>query len=145
VSHALHAAGAPPPVPDQLFPTLDCRLPALLLVDGNPNELVILQCLFQNMELSYAIVAVASATAALRQLPLYKVALMITDYTLPGMNGLLLAHVVRDASPHTRVILMTDFATPDLERDVQSQSIDQYLPKPFRLERLEQIVRESLA
>jgi CheY-like chemotaxis protein len=117
----------------------------MLLVDGNPHELVILRCLIQNMALSYAVVAVASATAALRQLTLYNVALVITDYTLPGMNGLLLAHMVRGASPHTRVILMTDFATPGLERGAQSPSIDHYLPKPFRLERLEQIVRESVA
>jgi YesN/AraC family two-component response regulator len=60
------------------------------------------------------------------------------------MNGLQLAQAVKDASPNTRVVLITAYNTPELKRQVRSSGVDEYLAKPFSLDRIEQIVRDSL-
>jgi len=42
------------------------------------------------------------------------------------------------------VVLITAYATPELEKRAREQRVDHYLPKPFPLDRLEQIVRDVL-
>ena len=41
-------------------------------------------------------------------------------------------------------VLITAYATPELEKKAREQRVDHWLPKPFPLDRLEQIVRDVL-
>jgi CheY-like chemotaxis protein len=92
----------------------------------------------------YDIITVNSGADALAQIALRKVPLVITDYNMPGMNGLQLAAAIKETSPDTCVVMITAYATPELERRAREQRIDYYLSKPFPLDRLEQIVRDVL-
>jgi two-component system response regulator (stage 0 sporulation protein F) len=92
----------------------------------------------------YDIVTVSSGAEALAQIALRPVPLVITDYNMPGMNGLQLTTAIKETSPDTRVVLITAYATPELEKRAREQRVDYYLPKPFPLDRLEQIVRDVL-
>lgn len=144
VPHAPRAAGDALPAQPAPITTMDTRPPAIVLVEDEPDVLYILHRLMRDMVFPYALIAVASGQAALHQLALYSVSLVITDYNMPGMNGLQLAHAVKDASPNTRVVLITAYNTPELKRQVRSSGVDEYLAKPFSLDRIEQIVRDSL-
>ncbi|MDA1142797.1 MAG: sigma-54 dependent transcriptional regulator [Planctomycetota bacterium] len=68
--------------------------------------------------------------------------LVITDYKLPGMDGLRVLQKVKDKSPNTEVIIMTAYA--DIESAVQAVRYDafDYLPKPFELEEMQRAVRK---
>jgi YesN/AraC family two-component response regulator len=72
------------------------------------------------------------------------VPLLITDYNMPRMNGLELIGNVMAASPSTRVALITAYASTELERRARAIGVDYYLPKPFPLERIEQVVHQTL-
>lgn len=85
-----------------------------------------------------------SGADALAQIALRRVPLVITDYNMPGMNGLQLAAAVKETSPDTSVVMITAYATPELEKRAREQRVDYYLPKPFSLDRLEQIIRDVL-
>ena len=78
------------------------------------------------------------------QIALRPVPLVITDYNMPGMNGLQLTDAIKETSPDTRVVLITAYATPELEKRAREHRVDHYLPKPFPLDRLEQIVRDPV-
>lgn len=120
------------------------RNPAIILVEDEPDILIILHRLMRDLTGGYDILTVNGGAEALAQLELRPVPLVITDYNMPGMNGLQLAAAVKETSPDTRVVMITAYATPELERRAREQRIDYYLPKPFPLDRLEQIVKEVL-
>ncbi len=120
------------------------RNPAIVLVEDEPDILSILHRLMRDLTGGYDIVTVSSGIDALAQIALRTVPLVITDYNMPGMNGLQLTAAIKETSPDTRVVLITAYATPELEKRAREQRVDHWLPKPFPLDRLEQIVRDTL-
>jgi len=120
------------------------RNPAIILVEDEPDILIILYRLMRDLTGGYDIITVHSGADALAQIALRRVPLVITDYNMPGMNGLQLAAAIKETSPDTCVVMITAYATPELEKRAREQRIDYYLAKPFPLDRLEHIVREVL-
>ena len=62
--------------------------PAILIVDDAPEMLVLLNHLMRHLAPTYDIITVSDAQSALRHLAQRTVPLVITDYMMPGMNGL---------------------------------------------------------
>ncbi|MDN5273726.1 response regulator [Chloroflexus sp. MS-CIW-1] len=120
------------------------RNPAIILVEDEPDILIILHRLMRDLTGGYDIITVHSGADALAQIALRRVPLVITDYNMPGMNGLQLAAAIKETSPDTCVVMITAYATPELEKRAREQRIDYYLAKPFPLDRLEHIVRDVL-
>src|SRR4051812_31703753 len=120
------------------------RNPAIILVEDEPDILIILHRLMRDLTKGYDILTVNGGAEALRQLALRPVPLLITDYNMPEMNGVDLARAVKEVSPDTAVLLISAYGTPELERRVHEAGIDYYLTKPFPLDRLEQIVHTTL-
>ncbi len=74
------------------------------------------------------------ALEAFRQQPFD---LVLTDYDMPGLNGLELIHTLRRGWPETRFVLMS--GSGELPYDgqaVDQVKIDGYLTKPFKLTKL---------
>jgi DNA-binding NarL/FixJ family response regulator len=93
----------------------------------------------------YDIITTSNSAEVLAQMELRPVPLVITDYHMAGMNGLQLTAAIKERAPETCVVLITAFASPELQKRARAQQVDYYLPKPFALETLEQIVRATLA
>ena len=79
------------------MPEVTVATPAIIVVDDEPEIVLILRRLIQDMVIAYDIIAAQSGTEALAQLARRPVPLLITDYRMPGMNGLELAKAVRAA------------------------------------------------
>ena len=126
-------------------PLWSIRPPAVVVVDDDPSLVGLLDRVLRTAVVKYETVALTNAADALAQCAARPVPLMITDLKMPGMNGLQLIAQVRARSPETRVLLMTAYAAPVLEQLARKGYIDYYLPKPFRLTELEQIVSAALA
>jgi CheY-like chemotaxis protein len=144
VLHDLCAATDERVVQHAPFTALDSHPRAIVVVDDEPDVLTILHRLLRDLAQDHALIAVSTGRAALASIGLCAVPLLITDYNMLGMDGLQLIEAVKHTSPQTRTVLMTAYDSPELRRRVRVASVDDYLAKPFPLERLEQIVRETL-
>ncbi len=120
------------------------RNPAIVLVEDEPDILIILHRIMRDLTGGYDIVTVNSAQDALDVLTDRSCPLLITDHNMPGMTGTELTQKVKTDYPETRVIIITAYATPEVERTARSAGVDYFLTKPFSLDRLEQIIKEVL-
>jgi CheY-like chemotaxis protein len=118
--------------------------PIILLVDDDPEALTILHRLLHLLARRYEIVAVESGALALAVIAARPVALVITDYYMPGMNGVQLTGAIKAASPMTRVAIITAYDVRDVARQAHAVAADYVLPKPFRLVQLKQMLEESI-
>jgi DNA-binding NtrC family response regulator len=122
------------------------RAQTILIVD---DEIDILESLKQLFEVSLKGVKVAiaeSGAAALAILNSQPIDLIVTDYKMPGMNGLEFLGEARKLVPKVPRILVTAF--PDLElaiRAVNDAKIENFFTKPVEPTKVIDIVRNVLA
>jgi DNA-binding response OmpR family regulator len=64
---------------------------------------------------------------------------IVTDYQMPGINGIELIRIIRDRSPRTAVILMTGLEDKRLKQD---SGADIFLQKPFPIRMLKEALDE---
>ncbi len=69
--------------------------------------------------------------------------LILTDYRMDQMDGLVLIQSIRAIRPEARVILMTAYGTADLKSAVEG-GLTAYLEKPFSVEEIRNIVFQAL-
>ena len=83
-----------------------------------------------------------SGCTAIRERPFD---LSIVEPNLPGRLWYSLMHDVRSHAPHARLLITTAFPSRALVQVARSLGAEAVLPKPVRLERLEQLVRDPVA
>src|SRR6202041_407973 len=59
--------------------------------------------------------------------------LVITDYTMPRMNGIELAHVIRRQSPDQLVLLITGSSFSLMDDTSKQHPVNAFLEKPFSM------------
>jgi len=124
---------APPPVP-----------PAIVLADDEPTVRLILLRMLAAVAPGYELVAVGTGHDALAAVGVRPVALLITDYNMPGMNGVELTQHVKATAPATTIVLLTAHVTVELEQRGKAAGVDYFLAKPFSFDQLVAIVRKAL-
>ena len=90
--------------------------PAILIVDDDSDILALLNLFMHRLAPTYDIITVRDAQSALSHLTHRAVPLVITDYMMPGMDGLQLTAAVKAASPTTHVILATGYSSAEIEQ-----------------------------
>ena len=112
----------------------------ILLVDDDPIILKMLTGFLRIIAPSYDIVALANGMQALDYLSNRPIALVITDYNMPGVDGFQLARLAKIQQPGTHVVLISG----NVFRAVETE-VDSYLVKPFSLTEMQQVVDAMLA
>jgi CheY-like chemotaxis protein len=118
------------------------RTAAVVVVDDEPETLLILQMLLKKMTASFELIGVSSGRQALAIAQSRHVPLLITDYNMPEMDGLALTTAVKALAPATHVVMITAQDSAELQRQARAVGVDTYMMKPFPLIRLEAIVRD---
>jgi two-component system, response regulator, stage 0 sporulation protein F len=118
--------------------------PAIILVDDDPDLLLMMRRLLRSLSTDYQILMCTRADTALDQARQQPTPLVITDYNLSGMNGLQLTATLKGHAPTTRVILITGYAIGDLDRRARERGVDCVLQKPFQPDTFIQAVQASL-
>jgi CheY-like chemotaxis protein len=71
--------------------------------------------------------------------------LLVTDYSMPGMNGLQVAHEVRQRCPDIPIIIATGFASDELQQAVKALGHAEILPKEHTFEQLGERAARAVA
>ncbi|NIO20731.1 MAG: response regulator [Candidatus Aenigmarchaeota archaeon] len=69
---------------------------------------------------------------------------MIIDLRLPGRDGLSILKEVRAKNPKAKVIMITAYPSLETEEEARRNGVIDYLTKPFELNYLETLIRQSL-
>ena len=116
----------------------------ILLVDDEEMLVDMMQQVLE--QLGYTVSAHTDSSAALdgflSQPKAYD--LMITDMTMPGMNGLELTRAVKAVRKNLPVILCTGFNEQVSEKNAQSMGIQSLVMKPVGMQQLAETIRSVL-
>ena len=117
----------------------------ILIVDDEPDLLRLLEdSIALNCE-RCEVVSVTNGYAALEQIEQQPFDLILTDYQMPGMNGLELAGIVRRASPGTPVALVTAYRSGGwLQERARALDLVGFLQKPFTMLHIRDLLQSSL-
>ena len=86
-----------------------------------------------------------TAENALAQLEARSFDVVLTDISMPGLNGMELLRRVLELHPGTPVIMISGLTDQEQAQSLINQGAFDYLLKPFRLEVVEESVRRALA
>ena len=115
----------------------------LLIVERDASMTDMLQNYFMRQQVDVqAVPSVTDAQSWLAQRPAHVV---LIDLFQPHNDGLDLLHYVRRVVPHTRVIVMGAFPSPEVREKMVNNGAYAFIEKPFRLEHLWGVVHEAFS
>ncbi|MBW1779421.1 MAG: response regulator [Deltaproteobacteria bacterium] len=85
--------------------------------------------------------ALETAEEGMEALKRHHYDILITDYRLPGMDGLEFLSHIQDTQPHILTILITAYKNEDVVSEAMRSGIQDFIEKPFTTKTIE----ESLA
>ncbi len=90
------------------------------------------------------VVKASSGEEALQVISKRPCDLILTDIRMPKMDGITLAHKVRQLQPDISVIFMTGYANLNSAKDAIKEGAADYIMKPFELTEIRQAVRNAV-
>lgn len=95
-------------------------------------------------ERGYTTIAAEDAETGLKLLNQNTVDLVVTDFRLPGMNGLEFLQTAKGVNASLPIIVMTAYGTVESAVEAMKAGASDYILKPFSLEELLLVVRKEL-
>jgi CheY-like chemotaxis protein len=115
----------------------------ILVVDDEENVALTLRLSLEKLPLCETTVATSGAQA-LELLERQPFDLLITDYLMPGLDGLALVTRVRQLYPQIQIIMLTACCDERLHRQAAGVSIQRILGKPIKLEEIREVASSVL-
>lgn len=112
----------------------------VLIADDDVNIREILASLFRSR--GVAVDLVTNGLDAVREYAARDYDLVMTDFSMPELNGLEVADAIRNLNPQARVVLMTgDPLTNPFVEQIEGAGLEQVIQKPFRISEVLEIER----
>ena len=93
----------------------------------------------------FEVEAYTESEQALQRIASQHFDLVITDIKMRGPNGIEVMNFVRENHPSTKVIVITGFATVETAREVLKGGAVDFIPKPFKMSKLRELVQRLAA
>jgi len=148
------ASALPPPIPPPVgraFPSQAAGASATTGPHAQPRVLVaddeesIREMLAQTLTLAdYAVRTVADGQAAIECLRLEAFDLLITDLSMPRVDGLGLVREARRLHPQMPVVIITGYSTEAAAIEAINLGVTGYLTKPFKIARILSVAAHAL-
>ncbi len=116
----------------------------IVIVDDHPNTANMLARVLSKFEQPVEIITASSGEDAIRRIDQGVVDVLITDFMMPGMNGLQLIEQLRGNQKPAHIILITAYDTPGLVITARRLGVQDYLVKPVQPEKIRSIVAKVL-
>jgi two-component system, NtrC family, response regulator PilR len=115
---------------------------ALLIVDDDET---IRDTLYELFEEEHRCHLAETAEQAMKWLDTENYDVIMTDISMPGLSGVELLGIIRQRQEHTPVIIISGLSDQEHARGlIDNMGAFDYLVKPFRLEKVEESVRQAL-
>lgn len=114
----------------------------ILLVDDEKNILKVMSASLKKE--GYEVETSRSGEEAVGKIGTDRYNLVITDYKLPGLNGLDLLQEIKGKYPDMPVIILTAYGTIEKAVEAMKKGASNYLTKPLNLEELTLVVRDVI-
>jgi nitrogen regulation protein NR(I) len=115
----------------------------ILLIEDDLSSSDALECVLRDED--YYVTAVARGDTGLAEARHKSFDLVITDFKLPGLNGLEVVRQIHGIKPRLPIILMTAHGTTELAIEATKLGAYDYLLKPFEMEELLDLVAKAVA
>ena len=110
----------------------------ILVVDDNKFLRIVVSKMLSR--LGYEVASADSGENGLRIFLKNKFDIVLSDYEMPGMDGVALACIVKKSSPRTRVVIMTG-AGKETVFSRNSTAVDEVISKPFTLAEINETIQ----
>lgn len=121
------------------------QAPTILIVDDEVDVRESLQDLLESSIDDAKVLVAADADEALKILEETDLDLLMSDYRMPGKNGLELLGEVKEKRPMLPTILITAFPDQELaRRAIEEARAENFLSKPVRPENLVEVVNAAI-
>jgi DNA-binding NtrC family response regulator len=115
---------------------------SILLVDDEINTLKVLSAILKKN--GYEVTTARTAEEALDRSSKSSFDAVVTDYRLPGMDGLRFISVLRTNMPDVPVVMLTAFGTIENAVEAMKKGAFSYISKPVNPDELLTVMREAI-
>lgn len=118
---------------------------AVLVVDDEPGILALAVEILEGADIP--VFSASGGRHALAQVAAHRdqISLLVLDMAMPDLSGAEVIRALRNTDPGIQIILSSGYAEEDLRKTLQPGDIAAFLPKPYRLGNLVELVKETLA
>ena len=110
----------------------------VLLVDDEP---LVLDCNAMCLKKQFNIFKASNGLEAWNILKTQEIHCLVTDVNMPVMNGIELIEKNREANYNIRTIVASGSDDPNISERISELEVDAYLPKPYQVEDLQEIIK----
>jgi DNA-binding NtrC family response regulator len=115
----------------------------ILVID---DEKIVCDRLSMELERAgFEVEALSESAQALQRISAQPFDLVITDIKMRGPNGIDIMNFIRENYRSTHVIVITGFATAETAREVLEGGAVEFIPKPFKISQLREVVQRLAA
>ncbi len=116
----------------------------LLIVDDHPNTAAMLARVLSKFDTPVDITTASGGEEALEMIGDQNVDILITDFIMPGVNGLELIESLKGSQKPAHIILITAYDTPGLALTARKLNVQDYLVKPVQPEKIRGLVGKAI-
>jgi CheY-like chemotaxis protein len=116
----------------------------ILIVDDEENLTWSMSKSLSKDKEKFEVLIANSGEDALKVLEKESIRLVLTDIRMPGISGLDLLSRIRRDYPDVKVIIMTAYGSPDVQKDANMRGSLYYIEKPFEIKEIREMILDSL-
>lgn len=114
----------------------------ILVVDDEQSMREFLAILLERE--GYHVAQAENADAALKMLESDTYDLVVSDVSMPGLNGMALLERIKTTTPETAVLMITAYTTAEQAVEAMKLGAYDYIAKPFKVEEVKVLVKNAL-